>query len=67
MIESCIKLYLYKIHFINKHVSSHVDDKVFKMKQTKFSVYFNQAIDAYNITFRQQMFKKIAKIIITSL
>ena len=51
MIEGSIKMCLYKIYFINKHVPSHVDDKVFKTNQIKFSVISMKNIQPleYNI------------------
>ena len=64
MIENAIKMCLYKLYCINKHVSSHVDDKVFKTDQIKFNVYFNQAFDLGYGSFCQQLFKKQAKIAI---
>ena len=64
MIESYFKMYLYKIYCINKHVLCHVDDKVFKTDQVKFSVYFNQEFDLYNIPLWQKMFKMQAKIVL---
>ena len=67
MIESAIKMYLYKIYCINKHVPSHVDDEVFKTDPIEFSVYFNQEFDLCDITFRQQMFKMQVQIINTLL
>ena len=54
MIESSIKIYLYKTYCINKHVPCNVDDKVFKTDDTKFSVHLSQEFDLCNITFRQQ-------------
>ena len=67
MIESAIKMNLYKIYCINKHVPSHVADQVFKTNPIKYSVHFNQEFDLCDVTFQQQMFKIKAKIIITLL
>ena len=50
MVEG-VKMYLYKIFCINKHGSSHVDNKVLKTDQIKFSVHLNQEFDLCNITF----------------
>ena len=51
MIDSSSKIYLYKVYCINKHVPSHVDDKIFKTHQIKFTAHFYQEFSfaIYNV------------------